>query len=184
MSTHISYALAYAENPSREAVFNAMQARHVYAATANIVADYRCGTHMMGDEFSTDTVPKFNIHLEGTGPFAKVVFVKDDEEVFTATPNQAKCDVDWTDPHPTAGQTSYYYAAWRTILPTVSWSSPVPDAGLNTRRGNSLTSETKRVNGGVQILCGPHKAFCLCVFKEPLFALPAFTQTKPGSPRR
>lgn len=46
-STHISYALAYAENSSREAIFKAMQQRHVYAATDNIVADFRCGTHMM-----------------------------------------------------------------------------------------------------------------------------------------
>jgi len=125
VSTHISYALAYAENASREAVFEAMQARHVYAATANIVADYRCGTHMMGDEFSTQTAPKFNIHLEGTGPFAKVVFVKDDEEVFTAKPNQQKCDIEWTDPQPTAGQTSYYYVRGEQANGELVWASPM-----------------------------------------------------------
>jgi hypothetical protein len=125
VSTHISYALAYAENSSREAVFNAMQARHVYAATANIVADFRCGAHMLGDEFSTDTAPKFNIHLEGTGPFSKVVFVKDDEEIFTATPNQAKCDVAWTDPQPTAGKTSYYYVRGEQANGELVWASPM-----------------------------------------------------------
>ena len=124
-STHISYTLAYAENSSREAIFNAMQARHVYASTANIVADFRCGSHMMGDEFSTGTAPKFKIHLEGTGPFAKVVFVKDDEEIFTATPNQAKCDIDWTDPKPTAGQTSYYYVRGEQADGELVWASPI-----------------------------------------------------------
>ena len=130
-STHISYSLAYAENSSREAIFNAMQSRHVYAATANIVADYRCGNHMMGDEFSTNTAPKFKIHLEGTAPFAKVVFVKDDVEVFTATPNQAKCDVEWTDPNPTAGQTSYYYVRGEQAVAVqgspgeLVWASPM-----------------------------------------------------------
>jgi hypothetical protein len=125
VSTHISYAIAYAENSSREAIFNAMQARHVYASTANIVADYRCGTHMMGDEFSTDTPPKLHLHLEGTGPVAKVTIIKDDEEVFTATPNQAKCDVDWTDPNPTAGKTSYYYARGEQADGELVWASPM-----------------------------------------------------------
>lgn len=124
-STHISYALAYAENSSREAIFNAMQARHVYAATDNIVADYRCGKHMMGDEFTTDTTPKFKIHLEGTDAFSKVVFVKDDTEVFTATPNQQKCDVEWTDPNPTAGQTSYYYVRGEQADGELVWASPM-----------------------------------------------------------
>ena len=124
-STHISYALAYAENSSREAIFDAMQARHVYASTSNIVADFRCGSHMMGDEFSTDTAPKLHIHLEGTGPFAKVVFVKDDEEIFTAKPNQAKCDVEWTDPKPTAGQTSYYYVRGEQADGELVWASPM-----------------------------------------------------------
>ncbi len=123
-STHISYALAYAENSSREAIFKAMQARHVYAATDNIVADFRCGAHMMGDEFTTQEPPKFKIHLEGTGPLTKVVFVKDDVEIFTATPNQQKCDVEWTDPNPTPGQTSYYYVRGEQADELV-WASPM-----------------------------------------------------------
>ncbi|EDY17229.1 hypothetical protein CfE428DRAFT_5247 [Chthoniobacter flavus Ellin428] len=124
-STHISYALAYAENSSREAIFNAMQARHVYASTTNIVADFRCGPHMMGDEFTTSEAPKFKIHLEGTGAFSKVVFVKDDEEIFTATPNSQKCDVEWTDPKPAAGQTSYYYVRGEQANGELVWASPM-----------------------------------------------------------
>jgi hypothetical protein len=124
-STHISYTLAYAENSSREAIFNAMQARHVYAATSNIIADLRCGAHMMGDEFETATAPKIQIHLEGTGAFAKVVFVKDDTEVFTATPNEQKCDIEWTDPQPTAGQTSYYYVRGEQADGELVWASPM-----------------------------------------------------------
>ncbi|MEQ1859966.1 MAG: DUF3604 domain-containing protein [Chthoniobacteraceae bacterium] len=124
-STHISYALAYAEDSSREAIFTAMQQRHVYGATDNIIADFRCGAHMMGDEFTTSEAPKFRIHLEGTAPFAKVVFVKDDVEIFTATPNKAKCDVEWTDPQPTAGQTSYYYVRGEQADGELVWASPM-----------------------------------------------------------
>ena len=34
---------------------------------------------------------------------------KDNVEVRTFTPNTDKVDLTWTDPAPTAGQTSYYY---------------------------------------------------------------------------
>ena len=124
-STHISYALVYAEAPTRDAILKAMKQRHVYAATDNIVADFRCGEHMMGDEFSTSDAPKFRIHLEGTGPFKRVVFVKDDVEIFTAEPKQAKCDVEWTDPKPEAGKTSYYYVRGEQENGELVWASPM-----------------------------------------------------------
>ena len=75
--------------------------------------------------FNTTTAPKFQIHLEGTGAFAKVVFVKDDEEVFTAAPNQQKCDLEWTDPKPTAGQPSYYYVRGEQADGELVWASPM-----------------------------------------------------------
>jgi len=112
-STHISYALVYAENATRDAILKGMKARHVYGATDNIVADYRCSAggkeHFMGDEFSTKEAPTLKIKLHGTAPFAKVVIVKDDVEIQTFTPNTAAVDLSWTDPKPSAGKTSYYY---------------------------------------------------------------------------
>ena len=96
-----------------------------YAATDNIIADFRCGEHIMGDEFSTATAPKFSIHLEGTAPFSKVVFVKDDVEIFTATPDKAKCDVEWTDPQPADGKTSYYYVRGEQKNGELVWASPM-----------------------------------------------------------
>ncbi|MEO6789110.1 MAG: DUF3604 domain-containing protein, partial [Chthoniobacteraceae bacterium] len=127
-STHISYAMVYAEGNTREAIVNAMKQRHTYAATDNIIADYRCtaggAEHMMGDEFTTSEAPEFRIHLEGTGPFAKIVFVKDDVEVFTATPDAAKCDVTWKDPEQKAG-TSYYYVRGEQKNGELVWASPM-----------------------------------------------------------
>jgi len=112
-STHISYALVYAEDHSREGIMKAMKQRHTYAATDNIIADYRCTAggreYMMGDEFSTAEPPQFRLKLIGTAPFAKVTIVKDDVEVQTFTPGTDRVDLTWTDPAPTAGKTSYYY---------------------------------------------------------------------------
>jgi hypothetical protein len=112
-STHISYALVYAENNSREALLKAMRLRHTYAATDNIIADYRCQAdgreYMMGDEFTSSTPPTVTLKLIGTHPFAKVTIVKDDVEIQTTTPNTAEVNLKWTDPQPVAGKTSYYY---------------------------------------------------------------------------
>ena len=60
-STHISYAMVYTEGRSREQLLDAMRVRHTYGATDNIIADWRCGQYMQGDEFKTDKVPAFNI---------------------------------------------------------------------------------------------------------------------------
>lgn len=112
-STHISYAMVCAENNSREALLKAMRLRHTYAATDNILAEFTCKaggkTHMMGDAFSTAEAPSLNLHLIGTAPFARVVLVKDDEEIQTWEPNKADVSLSWTDPNPTPGKTSYYY---------------------------------------------------------------------------
>ncbi|MBI3880112.1 MAG: hypothetical protein HY301_08600 [Verrucomicrobia bacterium] len=112
-STHISYALVYAENNSREALLKAMRLRHTYAATDNIIAEYTCKsggkTHMMGDEFTVSAAPKLSIRLVGTAPFEKVTIVKDDVEIHSISPNAAEVNLTWTDPKPEAGKTSYYY---------------------------------------------------------------------------
>jgi hypothetical protein len=128
-STHISYALVYAENHSREAVIKAMKQRHTYAATDNIVADYRCTAggkeYMMGDEFIASEAPKLALKLHGTAPFAKVVWVKDDVEVVTETPDKQQVESTWTDPNPTPGKTSYVYVRGEQKDGQLVWVSPM-----------------------------------------------------------
>ena len=49
----MSYCNCGCGTPTREAILDAFQKRHVYGATDNILADVRCGEHIMGDVFST-----------------------------------------------------------------------------------------------------------------------------------
>jgi hypothetical protein len=127
-STHISYAMALAENSSREAVMNALKQRHVYASTDNIIADVRATAdgheHMMGDEFTAHEAPKFAVKLRGTAPFSKVVLVKDDVEIKTVTPNDVCVDFTWTDPNPARDHTSYYYIRGEQTNGELVWVSP------------------------------------------------------------
>jgi hypothetical protein len=128
-STHISYALVYAENNSREAMLAAMKRRHTYAATDNIIADYRCTAdgreYMMGDAFTSTQPPTVRIKLIGTQPLAKVTLVKDDVEQVLAEPNKAEVELTWTDPQPTPGKESYYYIRGEQTDGELVWASPM-----------------------------------------------------------
>ena len=99
--------------PTRASVLDAARKRRVYGATDNIIADVRCKVgerdYFMGEEFSTSSPPKIDIHIIGAQKIAKVVIIKDDAEVHVATPNEQDVKLSWTDPNPTPGKTSYYY---------------------------------------------------------------------------
>lgn len=127
-STHISYAMAIAEDNSRDAVMNALKQRHVYASTDNIIADVRFSAdgreHLMGDEFTAHEPPRLSVRLRGTAPFAKVVIVKDDIEIQTLTPNQQCVDFTWIDSNPAPDHTSYYYIRGEQTNGELVWVSP------------------------------------------------------------
>jgi len=109
VSTHMSYCCVLAESPTREAIMDALRQRHVYGATDNIVADVRCGPHLMGDEFTVKGPPTLTVKLIGTAPFERVVIVKDDTYVYSTSPKSNTVEFSWTDSAAKPGVTSYYY---------------------------------------------------------------------------
>ena len=128
-STHISYCLVYAADATRQAIFDAMKARHTYGATDNIVADFRCRSgdqdYMMGDEFTTAEPPILRLKLIGASKIARVTLVKDDEEIQVWEPWKQTVELEWTDPAPRAGQTSYYYFRGEQDDTELVWVSPM-----------------------------------------------------------
>ena len=108
-STHMSYCNVFVEEPTRQAIFDAMKKRRIYGATDNIIADVRCGAHFMGEEFTVNMPPTFKIKPIGTAPFAEVVIVKDNEYVYSAAPHKRMVEIEWTDQDAKPGGTSYYY---------------------------------------------------------------------------
>lgn len=129
-STHISYAMIYAEEPTRESIFKAMQKRRTYGATDNIIADSRCQgadgiEHMMGEEFTVKGAPTITCKLIGTAPFEKVTLIKDNLEFPLAAPKEKTVSVSWTDPKPKPGKTSYYYIRGEQTNSELVWVSPM-----------------------------------------------------------
>ncbi len=125
ISTHMSYCNILAKDGTRESLVDAFHKRHVYAATDDILADVRSGQHIMGDVFSTSSLPELHVKLTGTAPIAKVHVIKDGKYVYDSEPKTAKVEFSWKDNAAKAGKTSYYYVRAEQTDGEVVWASPM-----------------------------------------------------------
>jgi hypothetical protein len=108
VSTHISFTNLWVTAPTRAAVMSAMQSRHMYGSTDNILADFRSGTHFMGESFTTGTPPVFTVRLFGTAAFQNVSLIKDGNVVYSTSGGRV-VSFSYQDSAAQSGKTSYYY---------------------------------------------------------------------------
>jgi hypothetical protein len=134
ISTHISYAVAIAENPSRAAILDAFKKRHCYGATDNILLDARSGDHLMGDEFDADGPVKLKVLVHGTRPIARVDVIKDFIYAYSTEPNRAKVEFEWTDGETRGPGLSWYYVRAIQEDGELAWGSPF---WVRTRQPNA-----------------------------------------------
>jgi hypothetical protein len=124
-STHISYCNLWVTKPTREGIMDAFKLRRVYGATDNILADVRCGSHFMGEEFSLTEPASLSVKLRGTADFAKVHIVKDGEYVYSIEPRKRDVEFNWRDTAIEKGKTSYYYVRGEQTDGELVWVSPM-----------------------------------------------------------
>jgi hypothetical protein len=126
ISTHISYAVALAEDTTREAILDAFRRRHCYAATDNIIMDVRSGDHLMGDEFNASGPVSLSVSVFGTRPLARVDIIKDFKFVYSTEPRTQRVSFQWTDDEPDrpAGLSWYYVRAIQDDG-ELAWASPI-----------------------------------------------------------
>jgi hypothetical protein len=126
ISTHISYAIALAEDTTRPAILDAFRRRHCYAATDNIIMDVRSGEHLMGDEFDANGPVKLKVFVRGTAVVARVDIIKDFRYVYTTEPKNEQVEFEWTDDEQgrPAGL-SWYYARALQVDGELAWASPI-----------------------------------------------------------
>ena len=125
ISTHISYAVAIAEDPTREAIFDAFKRRHCYGATDNILLDVRSGDHLMGDEFDADGPVTLKVLAHGTRPIARVDVIKDFVYVYSTEPNAPRVEFEWTDEETRPPGLSWYYVRVLQDDGELAWGSPM-----------------------------------------------------------
>lgn len=128
VSTHTSYACILVEDFTREGLVDAMRRRHTYAATDNIIVDYRArtsqGTALMGDITQSASPPVLAVRVAGTAPLREVVVVKNNAYVHKQEPNAREVSFEYVDNAFGPGE-SYYYVRVEQTDGQLAWSSPI-----------------------------------------------------------
>jgi hypothetical protein len=129
IATHTSYACIYAPDNSRASLMDAMKARHTYAATDNIILDFRASADdrefMMGDIFTAKQAPKFTVKVEGTAKITELVLIRNEKFLYTLQPNKKSLDLALLDNEPLNGQEAWYYVRVQQDDKQMAWSSPI-----------------------------------------------------------
>ena len=127
-STHISYTSVLSEGWTREALIEAMRKRHTYAATTNILLDYRVRAdgkqYIQGDEFNTRALPEIYARIRGTSGLAKVVIVRDNQYIYSQSPESAEFELRYRETSLSPGR-HYYYVRVEQKDRHMAWSSPI-----------------------------------------------------------
>lgn len=124
ISTHISFTNLWVTAPTRAGVMDAMKNRRMYGSTDNIVADFRSGTHFMGEAYTSASPPVFNVRLWGTNTFQNVVLVKDGKAVYSTSGDRV-VSFSFQDTSAQSGKTSYYYVRGLQTDGQIVWVSPI-----------------------------------------------------------
>jgi hypothetical protein len=126
ISTHISYAIALAEDATRRAILDAFRSRHCYAATDNIILDVRSGEHLMGDEFDAPGPVRLDVYIHGTSAVSRVDIIKDFKYVYSTEPRTAQVAFAWTDDERDRPPgLSWYYVRAIQDNGELAWASPL-----------------------------------------------------------
>ena len=124
VSTHISFTNLWVTSATRAGVMDAMRKRRMYGSTDNIIADFRSGSHFMGESFTTSSAPVFTVRLWGTNDFQNAVVVKDGKAVYSTSGGRVMA-FSFQDTAAVKGKTSYYYVRGLQTDGQVVWVSPM-----------------------------------------------------------
>jgi hypothetical protein len=124
VSTHASYAMIYVDEFSREGIMNGIRARRAYAATDNILVDFRVNGRLMGEAFESSELPKIEAKITGSAPIRKVEVIKDNTYLHTQPGSGNELAFTFVDNNAKTGE-SYYYIRVEQEDGELAWASPV-----------------------------------------------------------
>lgn len=124
-STHLSFAMVYSDDASRNGIVEAIRKRRTYGATDNILLEFKMGEHWMGEEFRADRVPEIAVRVRGTNRIAKISIVRNGSYVYQKTDAVGQeVAFQFADRGAAAGL-NYYYVRVEQADGQLAWSSPV-----------------------------------------------------------
>ena len=128
ISTHISYAATIASEFTREGLLSAMRQRHSYAATDNIILDYRLRAngkeYLQGDIVSVDGTFQLWVNLIGTAAIRQVDIIKNQTFVHNRQNLGREVSFSFVDNDVKPGENYYYVRAIQSDG-EMAWSSPI-----------------------------------------------------------
>jgi len=169
------FAAVYAEELTREAIFDAIRKRHTYAAAgAKIKLDFRVNDHMMGEVCRLES-PPFRAEVfcsaEGERPISKLEVLRNNQVIHAVKGNARKVSLEFEDEGIDERETYYYARAFQDDGAR-AWSSPVwvicpsyPDLSLHLvsskdlpeRRLRERTERLLSGRTGIAVWRGEHK---------------------------
>lgn len=118
-------AAVFAEDLSREAVFDALRDRRCYAVTgARILLDFRVDGHWMGQEILTKGPRKIVVRVVGSWPIESVEIIRNNEVFVTRSGDGEEMAFEYVDDEPIIRET-FYYARVKQEDRHMAWSSPI-----------------------------------------------------------
>ena len=129
VSTHTSYSCILVEDFTRQGILDAIRKRHSYAATDNIVMDFRidgpsAGAALMGDIVRSTVRPKLTAHILGAAPIQQIDVIKNNTYIYKLNPNRADVSFEYVDNSVQPGE-NYYYVRAEQADGQLVWSSPI-----------------------------------------------------------
>jgi hypothetical protein len=127
-STHMSHACIYSPEPSRTAIIESLRKRQAYAATDNIIMDFRASDgeqeYFMGADVTFRRNPRIRAKIIGTCKISKLELIKNFAIVLSQSPNQQHVDFQYLDTRPEEGENFYYLRAIQEDG-NIAWATPI-----------------------------------------------------------
>ena len=120
-------ACVYAPELTREAILDALRARHCFGTTASrVFLDVRVNGHLMGEKIPAAGGKPVTVQMHVRCPveIERVEVCRNNEFVYTSQPEAKEANLTFTDTEPVDGK-SYYYVRVIQTDEEIAWSSPV-----------------------------------------------------------
>jgi len=124
-TVHGAYAGVYVEDISREGILQAMRARRTFGATDTIGVEFTIGDGAMGEEMTVNGAPRLNVKMIGTDVLDRVDVVRNNQFVYTRSPETSELSFTFEDTQLQPGQSCYYYVRAIQRNNEIAWSSPI-----------------------------------------------------------
>ncbi len=127
VSTHASYGMLFVEEPTREAILEAIRARRGYAATDNILVDFRVHDRLMGSVIAAaaGAPPKLTAKVIGARPIKRIEVIRNNQYIHSHPGGgSVEAAFEFIDNSAPRGE-NWYYIRVEQEDGELAWASPV-----------------------------------------------------------